>query len=125
MTKAFTRSSLDPISGTDKKATTLWQEIWETYIVFVNNYNEIRSKKDPETFKPLGTRTLDSVKKQWNLKIQPALNKFSSLCASNPPDSGETKNDSEMKLYYVKMHRMYGERACANKKLPKSIHPYF
>jgi len=58
---------------------------------------------------------LDSLKSRWTQKILPAVNKFQGICETNPPTSGELKDDAHMDLYYARMRDIYEERAKDNK----------
>ena len=58
--------------------------------------------------------SLDSLKSRWTQKILPAVNKFQGICETNPPTSGELKDDAAMDKYYGRMRELYAERAKAN-----------
>ena len=105
VSKAVMKSSQDRIKGTDKKGEVLWDQVWKTYSVLLKQYNILYSKKQPDKFRPFNSRTKASVKNQWNGKIQPCINKFASLVATNQPKSGYVEDDAWMDLYWGEMHQ--------------------
>jgi len=125
VSKAVMKSSQDRIKGTDKKGEVLWDQVWKTYSVLLKQYNILYSKKQPDKFRPFNSRTKASVKNQWNGKIQPCINKFASLVATNQPKSGYVEDDARMDLYWGEMRQLYAERAEKHKSLPKNMDIYF
>lgn len=101
VSKAVMKASVDQIKGTDKKATVLWGEAHGYFEQARAAYNDFHA--NTPDFVPVPYREEHSVKGIWNSKIQPAVNKFAGIVASNPPDSGETINDEKMKLYWSRM----------------------
>jgi hypothetical protein len=57
---------------------------------------------------------LDSLKLRWIQKILPAVNRFQGICETNPPTSGELRDDAMMDKYYGKMRDLYSEHAKAH-----------
>ena len=108
VSKSVMKSSQDKIRGTDKKGDFMWTEVWKTYTVLVNQYNTLYKKKNVD-FVKLNQRTLASIKSHWNSKLQPCINKFASLVASNRPKSGQVEDDKQMDLYWREMRRLFAQ----------------
>ena len=53
-----------------------------------------------------GTEALRSC---WSKQLQPSVFKFPMLVTSNPPSSGQFKDDENMDLYYSYIRKMYTE----------------
>lgn len=120
------RASKDQLRGTDKKAIVLWSEAYAAYLVLVRQHNKKHQDANTPDFIPLVERELTSFKNHWNSKLHPpAVNKFAGLVETNPPKSGEQKNDALMNLYYNRMALVYEERVEHLKaKIPKQIHKF-
>ena len=114
MSKSFMKVSGDPIVGTDQARVQFWVRITSEYNKMCEIINN-RDKEDQEDgFLQYIERTMDSLKSRWTQKILPAVNKFKGICDTNPPSSGEVKDDALMDKYYERMRSMYAERASTN-----------
>ena len=105
------RSSKDEILDTDKKAYILWSGVHEAYIYQIEQYNVHYARMHPDDFVKLPERTQKLLKNQWNSKVHTAITKFVGICATNPPTSGQLKEDKQMNLYWLSMKRVYAERS--------------
>ena len=120
LARAFMEVSENAAKGTDQNGNTFWNSCFASYEklrVHTNNLNE-----EVPGWKPLPERTMISLRTQWKRRIQPGVQKFAGICLTNPPASGELKDDPEMDLYYKKMREIYNARSVKwGKNVPKSF----
>jgi hypothetical protein len=119
--RAFMKVSTDTKHSTDKKAEKFWDEVhatFEQYVASANALNESNAE-----FTPIEHgRGVESIRNCWQRRIQPAVNKFAEIIYSNPPNSGEVKDDAMMDLYYSRMREEYAARSHTYVKgCPKSF----
>ena len=119
--KAFMKVSMDAKHSTDKKAEKFWDEVYATfekYVACSNKMNESNAEYTP--IEP--GRGVESIRNCWQRRIQPAVNNFAGIIYSNPPNSGEVKDDALMDLYYSRMREEYAARSHTYvKDCPKSF----
>ncbi len=120
--RAFMKVSNDPKHSTDKKAEKFWDEVHATFEQLVASANKLNEANEEFTPIELG-RGVESIRNCWQRRIQPAVNKFAGIVYSNPPNSGEVKDDALMDLYYSRMREEYAARSHTYVKgCPKSFH---
>jgi hypothetical protein len=112
--KCFIKISGDPIAGIYQAHVQFWVRITSEYnkMCEIAN-NQSKEEQEEGAFKYIEW-TLDSLKSRWMQKIVPAVNKFQGICETNPPTSGEVKDNAITDRYYWRMREMYAERAKAN-----------
>ena len=114
--------SNDPKHSTDKKAEKFWDEVHSTFEQLVASANKLNEANAEFTPIELG-RGVESIRNCWQRRIQPAVNKFAGIVNSNPPNSGEVKDDALMDLYYSRMREEYAARSHSYVNgCPKSFH---
>ena len=119
LSRAFMETSEDAAKGTDQTGDTFWNSCFGAYDQLRIHTNNINT--NVPGWKPLPPRTLESIRSAWKRRIQPAVQKFAGIVSTNPPDSGELKDDAKMDLYYKKVREMYKNRAVNWKNLPKTF----
>ena len=125
LAKAYVKNSKDSIRGTSKKTATFWADVHETYGQLVNTHNAHWEKMRGDQFDRLPERNKKSLQDQWSGRIQPAMNKWVGVVHSNPPKSGELKDDKLMDIYYSRMRALYEERMeGASGNTPKRFHDF-
>lgn len=108
--RAFMKVSNDAKHSTDKKAEKFWDEVYLTFEKFVAISNK-NNESNPD-FTPIEPgRGAESIRNCWQRRIQPAVQKFAGIIYSNPPASGEVKDDALMDLYYSRMREEYASRS--------------
>ena len=83
--KSYMKKSNDKMKGNEKKGSKFWKEIHSSYLQLVAVYNKHHGDRLGKHFSPLPSRTQKSINDQWSGSIQPAINKFTGICASNKP----------------------------------------
>lgn len=112
--KIFIKITSDQIVGTDQARVQFWVQTTTEYNKMCDIAN-IQNKDEQEGgLSKFVERSLDSLKSRWIQKILPAANKFQGICETNPPTSGELRDDATMDKYYGRIRESYSERAKAN-----------
>ena len=107
------------MAGTDQKGSTFWRKVAETYNKLVAQTNKIN--ECILSFKPMEERTAGSLTTCWNRRLQKAVSKFAGIVTTNPPSSGEVRDDTRMDLYYTNMRQIYQERSKEVPGLPRKF----
>jgi hypothetical protein len=114
LSKSFITISSDPIVGTDQARVQFWFQITTEYNKMCEIANNQNKDEQEGGLSKFVERSLDSLKSRWIQKILPAANKFQGICETNPPTSGELRDDATMDKYYGRIRESYSERAKAN-----------
>ena len=117
LAKAYMQHSNDATKGTDQTSGHFWRKVSVSYNQFINQSNSVNSSR--ENYSPLPERTTESLKGAWGRRLQKAVGKFAGIVQTNPPSSGEKKDDQQMDLYYSRMRELYAERVKKMKNMPK------
>lgn len=104
LSRAYMEHSNDAISGTDQKSTIFWGKVTETYNKLVLQTNKVN--EGVPNYVELIERTGKSLTSCWNRCVQKAVSKFTGICSTHPPSSGEVKDDQKMDRYYKNMRKL-------------------
>ena len=121
LSKAYMKVSCNAKHGTDKKAEKFWDDIALRYVELVGKANHIN--EDNIDYSNIDImRNAESLRNCWQRRLQPAVQKFCGILATNPPQSGEVKDDAIMDRYYSRMRMMYSEMSHSFKRdVPKDF----
>lgn len=119
LARAYMHESTDATTGTDQPSATFWERVTATYDQYRNRANSVN--KALPRFKEFPERKGDSLSNCWSRRLQKAVAKFSGICTTHPPASGEKKDDAKMDLYYTKMRELYTQRAKLISALPNKF----
>ena len=110
--KAYMVTSEDAITGADQKGSTFWTLVCSKYNALVAQTNKLH--ENVSGWSVLQDRPEESVRKCWQVRLAPSVQKFAGICDTNEPTSGEKKEDKLMNMYYIRMMDIYNERATAS-----------
>ena len=119
LSRAYMEHSNDAISSTDQKSTTFWGKVTETYNKLVLQTNKVN--EGVPNYVELIERTGKSLTSCWNRRVQKAVSKFTGICSTHPPSSGEVRDDQKMDRYYKNMRKLYYDRSENSKDLPRKF----
>eukprot|EP00956_Cyclotella_meneghiniana_P027228 scaffold60647_cov51-Cyclotella_meneghiniana.AAC.3 len=111
--------SEDALAGTDQKGSTFWKKVATTYNKLVAKTNSINEALI--SYKPMEERSTKSLTSCWNKRLQKAVSKFAGIVLTNPPSSGEIRDDKRMDLYYTNMRQIYYERSKEVPGIPRKF----
>ena len=94
----------------DKNADKFWDDIALHYVELVKKSNSI-NEASVDYFAIDIHRNAESLRNCWQHCLQPAVQKFCGILSTNPPKSGELKDDQIMDRYFSRMRQIYAEQA--------------
>ena len=119
LSRAYMEHSNDAVHSTDQKGSTFWGKVTETYNQLVEQANKLNEGVPGYT--AIEGRTAQSLTTCWNRRVQKAVSKFSGICQTHPPASGEIKDDQKMDRYYKNMRALYYDRSEGDKSIPRKF----
>ena len=121
LSKAYMKVSCNAKHGTDKKAEKFWDDIALHYVELVGKANSIN--EDNIDFANIDIlRNAESLRNCWQRRLQPSVQKFCGILSTNPPMSGEVKDDQIMDRYYSRMRQLYADQSHTFKRdVPKDF----
>ena len=119
LAKSYMQHSEDALAGTDQKGSTFWKKVATSYNKLVAKTNSINEALI--SYKPMEERSSKSLTSCWNKRLQKAVSKFAGIVATNPPSSGQVRDDKKMDLYYSSMRQIYYERSAEVPGIPRKF----
>jgi hypothetical protein len=108
--KLYMKVSCNAKHETDKKADKFWDDIALHYVELVDKSNSI-NEASVDYFAIDIHRNAESLRNCWQRCLQPPVQKFCGILSTNPPKSGELKDDQIMDRYFSRMRQIYAEQA--------------
>jgi hypothetical protein len=96
--------------GSDKNADKFWDDIALHYAKLMKKSNSINEECVSYSVIDI-QRNAESLQNCWQRRLQPAIQEFVGIMSTNPPKSGEVKDDLLQDRYYSRMRQIYADQS--------------
>lgn len=100
LTRAYVTCTLDPMKGCDQTADLFWGKVFETFQTLVHSELEVI---------PVEERNSASLRSRFQKRIQKESKKWIAIQKNTPKASGDSSDESHMKIVSEKYWEKYGK----------------